>query len=477
MLFNNGSLYNLIPPPQLVITATIENPSCNGTPTGHIFPTVSGGIPPYSYDWQHIPGTNDPDSINNLSAGTYILVVSDTVNCTISDTFVLVEPSPISINGIVHNVSCFGYTNGSIDLSVSGGTPPYRYDWLHTPQTIDSQDAQNLSPGPYSVVIVDSNGCSYSATFYVFEPDSLQLWASLVNATCNNSSDGRINLHVHGGTPPYNYDWQHITGTNDPANALGLTPGQYSVTITDANNCSVSATYNIGFNNMAPSIVLDSIKHVSCFNQTDGSIFTHVLSGTPPYSYLWTPSFETTPNLTGVPAGWYFLHVIDSLGCSTIDSFLIIQPQKLTVNIHTSSDSLIATISGGTTPYHCLWNTGDTTCSIPINSSGTYFVLITDSSGCLSSSTVYVNVTNSFMPSSNSCEITPLDKIVLLKCHYPIQEIHIFDLSGKLISKFNVPESNVFPLPAAPNQPFIVEILLHNHTVCRKLIHRYILNK
>ncbi len=469
--------YTIASPPKLVITATIANPSCNGTHTGYIFPAVSGGIPPYSYNWHHIPGTNDPDSLNSLSAGTYILVVSDTANCTISDTFVLVEPSPISISGIVHNVSCYDYADGSIDLTISGGTPPYRYDWLHTPQTIDPQDVQNLSPGAYSVVIVDYNGCSDSATFYVFEPDSLQLSASLINATCNNSSDGRINLHVHGGTPPYNYDWQHIIGTSDPASALGLIPGQYSVTVTDANNCSVFATYNIGSDNTSPSIVLDSIKHVSCFNQTDGSIFVHVVSGTPPYSYLWTPSFETTPDITNVPAGWYFLQVTDSIGCSVIDSFLITQPHKLIVNIHTSSDSLIATINGGTNPYHCLWNTGATTCSIPINSSGTYFVLVTDSSGCQSSSTVYVNVTNSFMPLSKGCKITLMDKIVLLECYQAIQEINVFDLSGKLISKFKTPESNVLSLHYSLNQPFIVKILLHDNTLYRKIIYPYSLNR
>ncbi|MBK7684152.1 MAG: SprB repeat-containing protein [Bacteroidetes bacterium] len=134
------------------ITSSVQEPSCNGGSNGSIDITVNGGVSPYTFQWSTTAVTED---VSGVSAGVYSVIVTDAILCT--DTFYITvgEPTLMSPTVIVTNPGCPGTSDGSIDLSVSGGTPGYTYLWDNGALT---EDVSGLPAGLYSVTITDANG-------------------------------------------------------------------------------------------------------------------------------------------------------------------------------------------------------------------------------------------------------------------------------------------------------------------------------
>ena len=149
------------------------------------------------------------------------------------------------------DVLCFGDTNGSIDLTVSGGSSPYTYDWDNdgTGDNDDTEDLSSLGAGMYNVTVTDASSCQAILSVSVSEPSQIALSAAVTNEIAGQN-DGAINLTVTGGTPPYTYDWDNDgTGDNDDTEDLsGLSTGPYAVVVTDANGCTATLTDTVGVN-------------------------------------------------------------------------------------------------------------------------------------------------------------------------------------------------------------------------------------
>jgi hypothetical protein len=162
--FTNGQYFTFAVSCTFSLTGSQSNILCNGTATGSINITPVGGQGPYTYDWEDLAGSSDPQNRTNLAAGTYRVLATDTAGCMAAAEFTLTQPSALVLSTTVTGVYPAESSNGAIDLAVSGGIAPYNYDWADVAGASNSQDRVNLPAGTYSVTVTDANGCPAMAS-------------------------------------------------------------------------------------------------------------------------------------------------------------------------------------------------------------------------------------------------------------------------------------------------------------------------
>jgi hypothetical protein len=370
--------------PLVVAGSTVSNVTCFGGNNGAVDITVSGGTPPYSFAWSNGGVSED---LNNVAAGSYTVVITDDNGCTYTGgPFVVTQPSSGISAQVTNtsNVSCNGGSDGSVSISVSGGTAPYTYQWSNGAIT---QNLSSVGAGTYTVNITDANGCTTVLSTSISQPAALSASINVTDVSCFGSATGVADLTVVGGTAPYTYNWNNGANTED---LNGVVAGSYNVVITDANGCVTTASATIG----QPTAISTTIfkTNVSCNGSTDGSATITVSGGTPPYAYNWVTG-DNTASVSGLGAGWYGVVVTDANGCSVADSVEIMEPAALTLNIQGSPAQATAVVTGGTAPYTYLW-TGSQG-NVPQTSqtaiglvSVVYTVQVTDFNGCTISGTI-----------------------------------------------------------------------------------------
>ena len=371
-------------PTSITLTTVPTNVSCPGGSNGAVDLTVTGGTPSYTYIWSNNSTTQD---INNLTAGTYGVVVTDANGCQASTSTQVTQPDPIVLTAQITNVACNGGNSGAIVLTVTGGTPAYTYLWSTGATT---KNIANLVAGIYTVTVTDSKGCTKVKESVVEEATSLAITGVVTNVSCFGGSNGAINITVTGGTPNYTYDWSYNGPQNpdtDPEDITNRTAGVYTVTVTDANGCSKIATFTIG----QPTVLNPTltVTNVSCFQGSNGAINLNVSGGTPGYTYAWSNS-ATTQNINNLSAGVYTVTITDQNGCTKTASATVTQPNLLTANgtitnvscFNGNNGAITLTVNGGTTPYTFLWSNGANTQNISNLIANTYTVTVTDSKGC-----------------------------------------------------------------------------------------------
>ncbi|MEY3562894.1 MAG: hypothetical protein RLZZ294_900, partial [Bacteroidota bacterium] len=325
------------------------------------------------------------EDLSNLKEGTYVVLVTDDNGCVVKDSVEIDQPlAPLAIEHKKVDVLCYSLNTGSIDLSVSGGSPDYSYAWSNG---ATSQDLFNLTAGIYTVVVTDQSGCIKKDTIEIIEPAAgLSIKAAIKDLDCFGVATGGIDLTVEGGTAGYTYSWSNGATTEDLS---GIAAGIYSVTVTDSNLCFLKDTFEV----KQPDASLDfSLKQVDvlCYGDSSGSIDLDVTGGTKPYSYTWSNG-ATTEDLSNVKAGVYAVLVTDDKGCSKEDSIEVLQPKSaLSVRAKITdvlckgdeTGSIDIAVSGGTASYQFIWSSGEDTEDISGKSDGVYYVLITDANQC-----------------------------------------------------------------------------------------------
>lgn len=376
-------------PPLLNVSVNTQtNVNCNGGNNGLANAVATGGVLSYSFLWSNAQ-TNTAAS--SLIAGTYTIVVSDANNCTALNTVTITQPLPLSITLINKNdVNCNGNNTGTINVSAAGGIQPYQYSWSNT-QT--GNTASSLVAAGYTVVVTDANNCTATSSFIITEPAALSANINISDAHCN-LSDGAATVIPSGGTAGYTYSWTTVP-VQQTATANNIPAGTYSVTITDANNCSMMMVAVI--NNLPGAVLTTSvINNVTCNGLCDGAATVNANGGVGPYTYLWnTAVAQQTQNATGMCAGNYTVTVTDASGCTSAANVSITQPLMLLTSLNSQTDvtcnggndgaaTVIAV--GGTGTYLYSWNTvpSQNTASANNLSAGNYAVTVTDANNCTS---------------------------------------------------------------------------------------------
>lgn len=303
--------------PEISIAATTTPIICYGNNNASINIVVSGGLAPYQIVWSNLGSGTFQD---NLSAGDYLITVTDALNC-IKTLNVNIPEAPIfTIKPLVKNISCFGAHDGSINLNLVGGITPIKLVW--SDGSIAGLTRNNLAPGTYSVTITDGKPCNISRTFTILEPQPLILSANVINAfNCDNANSGAINLLVAGGTPPFTYAWSNGSTNED---LLNIPAGNYLVTVTDSRGCSKQAQYSI---NRPPPIVIGVVTKTEFDCETKfvkQTFVAQVSGGVPPYQLAWssgTVSGSNNEMMNTSQNGTAILYVTDALGCKANYSF------------------------------------------------------------------------------------------------------------------------------------------------------------
>jgi len=366
----------------ITITPTVTNILCNGDTTGQISIAVTGdGTPPYTYLWSN--GSIN-DTIINLAAGWYKVTVTDANLATKVDSAQVTEPSAIAAVFAVTNTLCPTSTDGAINLTPLGGVSPYTYLWSNAAIT---EDISGLASGWYYITITDINLCTKVDSAQVLNPASMLLTGSVTTPTCIPGGDGAVDLTVFNGTGPYTYLW------NDGASSTtqdisSLVSGTYSVTVTDANLCTVTGSYDV-INPSAPQVTYTKTD-ISCVPGNDGAIDVLVSGGTIPYTYSWFDG-PLTQDRTGLSAGTYILTVTDAASCSaTTATIVLYNPASPSISFVSTNPTCVPGNDGaidlivysGTPAYTYNWTGSLITEDISSLSEGTYTVTVTDSKEC-----------------------------------------------------------------------------------------------
>jgi hypothetical protein len=373
---------------------TVNHVTCYGEDDGYVFAHVSGGALPYSYLWS---SSDTLVYIDSLAPGLYYLTVTDANQCNAVSSVTINEPSLIQVTYTVNDVSCNLVIDGSIDLTVTGGTQPYNYLW-HWGAT--TQDIFALAPGSYTVTITDSNSCAITETIIVNLIPQIQSNLTVTDATCG-LCNGEALATVSGGAGPYTYQYFDVPPVSAKCTATfcdDLCGGnQYLLLITDASGCRDSTFFTVGFQS---TLQVDSmvITNPSCIFGNNGAICAIVSGGQQPYLYFWSNN-DTAACIDSLPDGIYSVTVTDAGGCSALGTATINGQSTLQVDSFYVADvtcnggmdgALCAFVSGGPQPYDYQWSNGQTTQCLDSLSAGLYNVTVTDANLCTATGTTVI---------------------------------------------------------------------------------------
>uniref|UniRef100_UPI00404765CC PKD-like domain-containing protein n=1 Tax=Flavobacterium sp. TaxID=239 RepID=UPI00404765CC len=390
--------------PAITANVIVKNNACFGSDNASLEATISGGIPfssgvPYQITWSGPNGFSATDSnIYNLEPGIYTLDVNDAGGCPFSKEYIISEPEElVIILDEVKNINCYGYLDGIIQITVNGGTAPFKYNWTTTDGSgivQGSEDQTALGVGTYNVVVTDVNGCVISETVTLTEPSPLA--TTVISSTailCFGEPTGAIEIAVQGGTPfeispgvyDYQYHWVGPNGfTSNSQNISNLIAGTYLVTVTDSLGCTQETSITL---TQPTEIIIDVTKtDVTCYGANDGSIQIAITGGNAPYTISWS-NLGNGLFQNNLSAGIYTVTVEDQNGCQKIETIEITQPifyidpvVKQITCFGENDGSIDLNIVGGVSPLNIKWD-DDSSAGIQRNnlSAGTYTVLLTDS--------------------------------------------------------------------------------------------------
>ncbi len=401
-------------PPVAVAVVDITPVTCFGQQNGSATAVGSGGVGSLTYAWSN----GDTTAVtSHLGAGTYFVTVVDSEGCSAIDSAVIVEPPLLQANASATGETSFGANDGTATSAPTGGTVPYAFLW----STGDTTAAIiGLTPGVYTVLVQDANGCTAEQVVTVNGFNcTLTATISATPVTCFGANDGTATVTVADGTPPYTYIWSSGDSTST---AVGLAPGIYTATVTDAFNCP----YVLSVQVISPSALQPNASATAetGLNRNDGTASAAPVGGMAPYAYLWSTG-DTIASLSGLAPGIYTVTVTDANGCSAAQTVIVNAFNcTLAVNVAatpvpcpgTFSGSASATPVNGNAPFGYLWSNGGTTAAITNLPAGVYTVTVSDATDCQAVGTVvvtqpddpriFVDVTPASCPESEDGSIT-----------------------------------------------------------------------
>ncbi len=466
-------------------TATIAEPTVITIPTNNVvihescgnkgsinITSTLGGNGGYTYAWT--PELGNTANPTNLSAGTYIVTVTDSKGCTASQSFVVTDAiSPLTVSLAISQLKCNGDANGAVQVVATGGCPPYTYDWTGG---LSGDNPQGLRAGTYSVTVADSSNPAHTdvKSVTITEPAVISISSTDIKKTTSDSStDGEITISISGGTPGYTTSWSSgLQGgsTNGTQTVSNVGIGTYSVTVTDANNCTRVLNNIVMTSSAAPDEIpaIGSVNissnfngfGVSCFGDNNGEISGTVASGTFPMTVtlragsqqigsaitINTPDFKFSNLIAGTN---YSVMVMNSAGTATSSTVVVTQPTKLAATIKSNcsqEDNDTGSIeinmnNTGAGNYSYFWQEViDFDNKIENVGIGTYNLTVTDANNCelrLSNMEVKACDNNGGCFEASSI-ITPngdnINDLFIINCAQDNPaDLNVFDRWGRLV--------------------------------------------
>jgi len=375
------------------------NVSCNGGSNGSARVTVSGGTPSYTFNWTPGNPTGDGSSIvSGLSAGTWTCNITDANSCTTTRSFTITQPTALVTSVASQtNVSCYGGSNGTASISVSGGTTAYSYDWTPGNPSGDGTAAvTGLSAGVYTCTITDANSCTTTRSFTITQPTALVTSvASQTNVSCYGGSNGTASISVSGGTTAYSYDWTPGNPSGDGTAAVtGLSAGVYTCTITDANSCTTNGSFTITEPPIPPAPTASVTAQPSCTIST-GTIKVSSSTSSLTFSIDGSNYINTNGIFTGVIAGTYSVSSKNNSGCASAATVVTVTPQPAIPSVPViTAASATAFCLGGSVTLSSNASTGNqwyknnviitgaTNATFTTSDTGSYTDSVSNSVGC-----------------------------------------------------------------------------------------------
>ena len=403
------------------VTATITEPAditvnVSGTGTscgncdGTAAVTYSGGTGALTVDWPTVPST--ADNVTNLCAGSYDVTITDANGCTATETQSISDAGgpTITLDGST-NVSCFGVCDGTIDVTVTGGSAPLSYSWDNGETT---EDISGLCAGDYCLTVTDNNGCTAIQCITITEPTDITATEIHTDVSCFGVCDGTIDATTAGGTGTLVYAWDNGQSTED---LTGLCAGTYTLTITDDNGCTetVAATITEPTELTLTIAGTDATAQGAC----DGSADATPVGGTAPLTYLWDNG-ETTEDITGLCAGTYCLTVTDANGCTVTECVVIDEPSDINITLVTTDETCFGACDGtatvtidlpGVDPHTVTWTvTGGTIAADDMSVTGlcnqNVSVTVTDANGVTATANAVINEPAEIILSETHTDVT-----------------------------------------------------------------------
>jgi hypothetical protein len=377
----------VLQPNPLEVKKTLQNDvKCHSGNDGALSVFVNGGTAPLQIKWDNPPSQSA--AINNLKAGVYTVLVTDSQGCADSMIFQINEP-PLLIGYFdsIYSPSCYAQPNGTVTYKANGGVQPYTYAFDNAPFQLDSL-ARFVKAGWIRVKVLDAHGCQINDSAFIKQPESLRLESEINQVTCFSLQNGKIILKGFGGVQPYNFKWSHTA--QDTHTAYQLNQGSYVVSMIDKNNCTLRDTFQI-FQPEKLVAKVDLTIPASCFNVANGIAGGSASGGIPAYDFYWKgPSNYTGNNPIGMKSGAYMMIVKDKNGCMDSSATFIGQPNKVASSvIATQSPRCVDSTDGwaevaalpGVGPYSYRWSNGSRTARAENLAKGNYSVVITDKCG------------------------------------------------------------------------------------------------
>lgn len=421
----------------LIGEAGFTQPSCNGLADGAINITLSaaGGAGPITYTWANDANTSQ---INNLSAGTYTIQVTNNLGCYELASYTLAEPYIISFGGILAP-TCPEAANGMATLNSSGCSCMFSTCTFLWENGITTKPNSTLVEGWNSVQITHPSGCVVLDSVFVPYSPTLYDSSQVNNISCAGAGDGSI--AIYSSLPPSSMVYAWSTGGNSTI-VTNLQVGNYQVILTDDRPCSDTLLFSI----VAPdSITLSTnMLNALCFGTSSGQLEIIASGGNSGYVYYLNNVSSSSAIFSQLPAGTYNVYVSDTLGCSSAtQSVALSQPQALMINLSSTPLSAVnsfdgsatAILTGGVAPYNITWSNQQNDSLIIYLSQGWYTANGVDANGCTITDSIFVGTANLTNLSQNTLIAYPNPSSELINLSQKATMIYLYDQAGALVVK------------------------------------------
>ena len=333
-------------PDPISYTVDINSPNCNASNNGSLLiSNISGGTSPYSLTLYE-PSTSflfeeeNLDSlyvipINDIPSLTYSLIITDASGCDFLDEITISEPDVLSLEVESSNISCFESNDGSISMSINGGTSPYSI--LLNGQIFSTNNSisfDNLEENTYSISVVDSLNCDATTEVIITQPTAINIGYTQVNNLCYNQAYGSVLFDVVGGTTPYQFEFTSSSDVliSESNNIDNLYADTYLFTVIDAKNCI--DTQMVVITEPDEIIIVNDVTNISCPGASDGSISTSVSNFQESYDLFWQSENLSGDFNTNLSAGQYILTVVDNYGCFNVDTVNVMASNELSFQMN-----------------------------------------------------------------------------------------------------------------------------------------------